>query len=96
MIFYIIIIIYDIIIFVFFYFKYIVFISIAMATYNAQKMVTMDRLEQLHGSLKSCPSETEIESDPKGLKIKLMQHQSQALAWLLWRERQKPSGGILG
>ncbi|KAK2493803.1 hypothetical protein MC885_010283, partial [Smutsia gigantea] len=33
--------------------------------------------------------------DPAGLKVPLLLHQKQALAWLLWRESQKPHGGIL-
>ncbi|XP_023015318.2 transcription termination factor lodestar [Leptinotarsa decemlineata] len=67
----------------------------AMSTYNAQKAVTMDRLHQLHGSLKTCPTEDDLTEDPKGLKVDLMPHQKRALTWLMWREMQKPSGGIL-
>ncbi|KAJ8963879.1 hypothetical protein NQ314_005315 [Rhamnusium bicolor] len=67
----------------------------AMSTYDAQKAVTMDRLQQLHGSLKDCPSEDTLAKDPKGLIVELMPHQKRALAWLMWREKQKPSGGIL-
>ncbi|KAJ8983652.1 hypothetical protein NQ317_019571 [Molorchus minor] len=67
----------------------------AMSTYNAQKALTLDRLQQLHGSLESCPKEDTVVDDPKGLKVELMLHQKRALAWLLWRENQKPSGGIL-
>lgn len=33
--------------------------------------------------------------DPVGIKTSLMDHQKKALAWLLWRERQTPSSGIL-
>ncbi|XP_018577325.1 transcription termination factor 2 [Anoplophora glabripennis] len=69
--------------------------KMAMSTYNAQKAVTMDRLQQLHGSLESCPKENDLAEDPKGLKVDLMPHQKRALAWLMWREKQKPSGGIL-
>ncbi|KAG5894625.1 hypothetical protein JTB14_026156 [Gonioctena quinquepunctata] len=67
----------------------------ALSTYNAQKAVTMDRLQQLHGSLKTCPTENDLAEDPKGLKVELMLHQKRALAWMMWREEQKPSGGIL-
>lgn len=35
-------------------------------------------------------------ADPKGVKVPLMVHQRQALAWLNWREQQHPPGGILG
>lgn len=29
-------------------------------------------------------------------QVPLLLHQRQALAWLLWRESQRPCGGILG
>ncbi|XP_056646688.1 transcription termination factor 2 [Diorhabda sublineata] len=67
----------------------------AMSTYNAQKSLTIDRLQQLHGSLASCPKENDLAEPPKGLKVDLMPHQLRALSWLMWREKQKPSGGIL-
>ncbi|XP_017886271.2 transcription termination factor 2 [Ceratina calcarata] len=54
-----------------------------------------DRLQDLHGSLETRPSEDEKARDPVGLIVKLMPHQQHALAWLLWREQQRPSGGIL-
>ncbi|XP_071442809.1 transcription termination factor 2 [Hetaerina americana] len=57
--------------------------------------VTMDSLKNLHDSLKTCPAEDVMSEDPKGLKITLMTHQRHGLAWMLWRERQVPSGGIL-
>lgn len=43
------------------------------------------------------PSEADEEVDPKCLKrsVTLFPHQKQALAWMLWREYQKPAGGIL-
>lgn len=34
--------------------------------------------------------------DPAGLKVTLMAHQKKALAWMMWKEKQIPSGGILG
>ena len=46
--------------------------------------------------LDTCPKESDTLADPQGLKVSLMQHQKQALAWLTWRENQIPSGGILG
>ena len=67
-----------------------------MATFNKQMTLTMDTLEHLHESLKKRPGEDVLVSDPKGLRIELMTHQKQGLAWLIFREKQKPSGGILG
>nr|XP_044994311.1 transcription termination factor 2 isoform X2 [Jaculus jaculus] len=57
--------------------------------------VTSDAIDELHRSLESRPDETAVAEDPAGLKVPLLLHQKQALAWLLWRERQRPQGGIL-
>ncbi|OWK64002.1 Transcription termination factor 2 [Lonchura striata] len=57
---------------------------------------TFEAINHLHKSLESCPTEETAAEDPSGLKVPLLQHQKQALAWLLWRESQKPCGGILG
>ncbi|GAB1287919.1 Transcription termination factor 2 [Apodemus speciosus] len=62
--------------------------------YNVWK-ITSDAIDELHRSLESCPGETVVAEDPAGLKVPLLPHQKQALAWLLWRESQKPQGGIL-
>ncbi|KAM4608697.1 transcription termination factor 2 [Polymixia lowei] len=61
----------------------------------AVKNATSDAIEHLHGSLESCPDPDAEASDPKGIKVLLLPHQRRALAWLLWRETQKPCGGIL-
>uniref|UniRef100_A0A8C7E1U2 Transcription termination factor 2 n=1 Tax=Naja naja TaxID=35670 RepID=A0A8C7E1U2_NAJNA len=61
----------------------------------AVQNATSDAINQLHKSLESCPTGTSIGEDPHGLKISLLLHQKQALGWLLWRENQKPCGGIL-
>ena len=47
-------------------------------------------------SLDTCPAPSEEADDPTNLKVSLMTHQRQAMAWLTWREKQIPSGGILG
>lgn len=57
--------------------------------------VTSEAIDELHRSLESRPDETAVAEDPAGLKVPLLLHQKQALAWLLWRESQKPPGGIL-
>ncbi|XP_028608856.1 transcription termination factor 2 [Grammomys surdaster] len=62
--------------------------------YNVWK-ITSEAIDELHRSLESCPGETAVAEDPAGLKVPLLLHQKQALAWLLWRESQKPQGGIL-
>uniref|UniRef100_A0A8B9DKK6 Transcription termination factor 2 n=1 Tax=Anser cygnoides TaxID=8845 RepID=A0A8B9DKK6_ANSCY len=56
---------------------------------------TSDAINHLHKSLESCPTEQTVAEDPPGLKVPLLLHQKQALAWLLWRESQRPCGGIL-
>ena len=47
-------------------------------------------------SLANCPTEDTMADPPAGLRTDLYPHQCRALAWLLWRESQTPSGGILG
>ncbi|XP_054258870.1 transcription termination factor 2 [Macrosteles quadrilineatus] len=67
----------------------------ALETHRTQQALTVDALRALHNSLKNCPSEDMLTSDPQGLKVELMPHQQYALSWLMWRESEKPSGGIL-
>ncbi|XP_067849047.1 transcription termination factor 2 isoform X2 [Heptranchias perlo] len=59
------------------------------------KNMTSEAIDQLHKSLESCPDTSDEAEDPPYLKVPLLIHQKQALAWLQWREKQKPSGGIL-
>lgn len=68
----------------------------AQETMDKELALTVERLQDLHGSLVARPSEDEKAVDPRGLKVSLMPHQQHALAWLLWRERQSPAGGVLG
>ncbi|NXW02813.1 TTF2 factor, partial [Fregetta grallaria] len=62
---------------------------------RAVHSATSDAINHLHKSLESCPIEQTVAEDPSGLKVPLLLHQKQALAWLLWRESQRPCGGIL-
>ncbi|KAL7983448.1 hypothetical protein Chor_000324, partial [Crotalus horridus] len=62
---------------------------------QAVQNATSDAINQLHKSLECCPTEKSVSEDPPELKISLLLHQKQALSWLLWRENQKPCGGIL-
>uniref|UniRef100_A0A673GCP7 Transcription termination factor 2 n=1 Tax=Sinocyclocheilus rhinocerous TaxID=307959 RepID=A0A673GCP7_9TELE len=61
----------------------------------AVRNATTEAIDHLHDSLESCPTEDTEAPDPKGIKVELLPHQRRALAWLLWRETQKPCGGIL-
>ncbi|TRY56039.1 hypothetical protein DNTS_013864, partial [Danionella cerebrum] len=61
----------------------------------AVRNATTEAIDHLHDSLESCPTDATEAQDPKGLKVELLPHQRRALAWLLWRETQKPCGGIL-
>ncbi|XP_026514805.1 transcription termination factor 2 isoform X2 [Terrapene carolina triunguis] len=62
---------------------------------RAVHSATSDAINHLHRSLESCPTEEIVAEDPSGLKVPLLLHQKQAVAWLLWRESQRPCGGIL-
>ncbi|NXU43593.1 TTF2 factor, partial [Drymodes brunneopygia] len=62
---------------------------------RAVHSATFEAINHLHKSLESCPTEETAAEDPSGLKVPLLRHQKQALAWLLWRESQRPCGGIL-
>ncbi|KAL4088915.1 hypothetical protein QTP88_023996 [Uroleucon formosanum] len=67
----------------------------ALSTYRTQQTMTLDVLNSLHKSLGTCPSSDILADDPEKLKVELMPHQKHAIAWLMWRESQKPHGGIL-
>ncbi|KAJ8723684.1 hypothetical protein PYW07_007664 [Mythimna separata] len=67
----------------------------AMATHMAERHLILDRLRDLYESLGSRPAESEEAPAPRAMKSKLMPHQLHALAWLRWRETQRPRAGIL-
>ncbi|OWR45314.1 Transcription termination factor 2 [Danaus plexippus plexippus] len=67
----------------------------AMATHMAERNLILERLRDLYESLASRPSEQHHHHQPAPLVTSLMDHQLHALAWLHWRETQKPRGGIL-
>lgn len=64
-------------------------------TFNTHKTLTVDRLKQLHGSLATCPTDDMMVDQPAGLSCPLMNHQRVAIRWMMWRENQRPKGGIL-
>ncbi|XP_064631066.1 transcription termination factor 2-like [Lineus longissimus] len=57
--------------------------------------ITEEAIIRLHKQLETCPPEATELDDPDDLTVTLMAHQRQALAWLTWREKQEPPGGIL-
>lgn len=70
--------------------------KISSAREKEMVRVTGDAIEDLHSALKSAPDIEEVEEEqPEGLNVSLMIHQRRALAWMLWREKQMPPGGIL-
>lgn len=64
-------------------------------TFETQKAVTLDTLKEIHGSLSTRPLDTVMVETPRTLKVQLMPHQRHALAFMLWREAQRPRGGLL-
>ncbi|XP_026743241.1 transcription termination factor 2 isoform X2 [Trichoplusia ni] len=67
----------------------------AMATHMAERNLILDRLRDLYESLASRPADSSQARAPRGLASSLMPHQLHALAWLRWRETQRPRAGIL-
>lgn len=67
-----------------------------MQTFNNQKALTVENLKMIHNSLDTCPASDVYTEQSKSIKIELMKHQKHALAWMIWREKQKPRGGFLG
>lgn len=54
------------------------------------------KLSNIHKGIVNRPQEDELHEDPPGLKTKLMVHQKHGLAWMRWRESQKPRGWLAG
>lgn len=66
-----------------------------METFNNQQSMALTCMKNLCASLDVKPHENEMAENPKELKVELMPHQRSALTWMLWRENQRPKGGIL-
>lgn len=69
--------------------------KIGLKNFEQQKALTVEKLQDIHNSLDQRPADDVLETPPKYLKIDLMKHQLHALAFMMWRETQKPRGGIL-
>lgn len=69
--------------------------KIGMKNFTNQKALTVEKLEDIQQSIEARPAETVLGTPPKHIKLTLMPHQLHALAFMTWRERQNPRGGIL-
>lgn len=69
--------------------------KMTMERYEDVRRQTTTLIESIHHSLETMPKEEDVTENPNGLIIDLMHHQKQGLSWLLWREQQKHSAGIL-
>ncbi|KAM3959297.1 transcription termination factor lodestar [Aphomia sociella] len=67
----------------------------AMATHMAERNLILESLRHLHSSLASRPADSAAAPAPAAVRCALLPHQLHALAWLRWRETQRPGGGIL-
>ncbi|GBM15177.1 Transcription termination factor 2 [Araneus ventricosus] len=61
----------------------------------AGSLATEETVKKLHHSLCTYPDDATEVPPPESLVTPLLKHQIKGLSWLLWRETQHPSGGIL-
>jgi transcription termination factor 2 len=66
-----------------------------LQNFELQKAATVEKLEDIQQSIDQRPLENVLADPPKHLKIELMKHQLHGVAFMTWRETQKPRGGIL-
>ncbi|GIX74820.1 hypothetical protein CDAR_73862 [Caerostris darwini] len=58
-------------------------------------LTSEETVKKLHHSLCVYPDDAVDLKEPKSLKTPLLKHQIKGFSWLVWRESQMPSGGIL-
>lgn len=69
--------------------------KVGMKNFLNAKALTVETLQTMHKTLDDRPADDALAEPPKYLKIELMKHQLHALSFMMWRESQKPRGGIL-
>ncbi|GFT67052.1 hypothetical protein NPIL_67921 [Nephila pilipes] len=62
---------------------------------NPRVLANEETVRKLHSSLCTFPDDAEEITEPELLRTPLLTHQIKGLSWLVWRETQQPSGGIL-
>lgn len=70
--------------------------QLGKARLRKEKEEVKNCLEELYNPLSGEPKETQACPQINGLKVDLMPHQKHAVNWLKYREKCKPSGGLLG
>lgn len=67
----------------------------ALSTFNHNKMEVLGRLRESHDALLARPAVSELSKSPRNMKSELKLYQRHGLAFMMWREKQNPKGGIL-
>lgn len=69
--------------------------KVGMKNFLNAKSLTVEALQAMHKTLDDRPADDALADPPKYLKVDLMKHQLHAIEFMMWRESQKPRGGIL-